>query len=178
MKLHANRCFVTSLALLFAALLALPQSASAWGEKRDKRFQIGIGPGFILSPTGFNMGLEAEYYATKNLSVAPKFSISIPDGAEIYTISAEGRYTLDLAGNDAVVKNLKPWVGVGGGIIIADPDGPRGADAGIQIQMTGGANYYIHANIALSSSMEFTIPFGVRDHFIYRWHVLQVKYLF
>ncbi len=162
---------------VLGTVLVLVSTASANGDNRAKRFQVGTGVGFIMSPEGFNLGLEGEYYATKNISIAPKFAFSSVDGGELYMISAEGRFTLDLKGA-MIEQNLKPWVGAGAGIVIADPDARfANTDTGIQFQAGAGLNYYFTNQMALGSNMEFIVPFGINDHFIYRWQMLQFKIL-
>jgi len=168
-----------SLTLLTAAImLTAPFTASANGDNRKGKFQLGAGAGFGLSPGGYTLGFEGEYYATNNISLGPKIGFISADGGDLCFMSGEARYTMDIQGTQ-IERNFKPWVGAGAGVIAAIPDFP-GADTdwGANFQMGAGFNYYFSQQFALGSNMEFLFPFGIgNEHFVYRWQVIQIKVL-
>ncbi len=169
---------VPLLLLTAAVLLAAPFAASANGDNRKGKFQLGAGAGFTLNPEGYTLGFEGEYYATNSISLAPKIGFASVDGGDLCFMSGEARFTMDIQGSQ-IERNFKPWVGTGVGLIAAIPDFP-GADTdwGANFQMGAGFNYYFSQQFALGSNMELLFPFGIGDeHFVYRWQVLQMKVL-
>ncbi len=172
---------IIQIVAVFAVLaLGWPGSArAANGDDRAKKIQIGVPIGFTLGPKGLATGLDANFYLTNNISLAPQFSYVSLDNGDLFMIVAEGRYTLDFKGTN-IENSLKPWVGVGTGMYIADPDAAGiKADKDGLIQMSAGLDYYATQQFSFGSNMSTIFPLGSRvDHFVFRWHVVEAKVMF
>ncbi|MEW6778267.1 MAG: outer membrane beta-barrel protein [Bdellovibrionota bacterium] len=171
MKITAKIAFVLAFALCLAAA---PARAGNFDDRKGAfAAQYGIGLDIIDGDAGFSMAFEGEYFFHQNVSIVPRLSLDLHDGVTIFTITGDARYTFDLR-----EPRFQPFVEMGAGVAIGDPDGGD-SEAAFQFEFGGGANYYFTDNFAAGSEMLFTFPIDLFDeNFAWQWQVVTVRYIF
>jgi len=168
--------FVFAVVALVLAAQAAPAAAASYKDRQGGfGAQFGLGFDVFGGDAGFSMAGAAEAFLTKEVSLVPRFTIDIHDGANIYTITGDLRYTLDLQG----AERLQPFAEIGAGVAFLDADAANANETAFQFEFGGGANYYVADNVALGTEMLFTFPIDMwTEDFLWQWQVVTARVLF
>ncbi len=161
------------IALVLVAGAAPAGAATYKDRKGGVAAQFGLGFDVIDGDAGFSMAGSGEFFVDQNISLVPRVSIDIHDGAEIYTLTGDLRYTLDLKG----AERLQPFLETGLGVACLDTAGYN--ETAFQFEFGGGLNLYVADNVALGTEMLFTFPIDLGDEvFLWQWQVVTARVLF
>lgn len=156
------------------------------GGKMSLRGAIG----FTLDPDTFLMAFEADFSATKEISLGPLLQLGVTDDRTIVAPSLNVQYVFDLSGlnsNDVMTndlaKKLKPFAQGGLGVVYIHKDGRRGNnvdDVGFFLNLGGGIEYYLTEKFAIGNNLLFNIlPEDIAgEHFFFSWQFVTARYHF
>ncbi len=163
------------IALVVAATLTFASfTDSARAQAGEGGWTGGAGLGFTSSADSLSLGFELAHYVSSNVQIVPRLSVGLDDDFTYFFIMADGRYVFDVRSTP----ELKPYVGFGVGIAIADVD-RRDSDAAFAFEFPIGLDYWISNDFSLGSQIEFIVPVKLYDdNFIFQWLVIAGRVVF
>ncbi len=149
----------------------------------DSGFSLAGGIGFTGSPSTFLMQFDGLYHFDRNLAAGPSLQIGVDGHMTIVSMSADGRYTFQLAGREDSPSKLEPFVIGGLGFTHYSVDAGRFRDfseTGFLMMFGFGVGYSFSDKLGIESSMRFNIvPTEVLgDKFYYSWQLAGIRYRF
>ncbi len=176
---HRIKAFV-ALAIALGIALSSPATTQAQPyHHRARKFQVGLGGGFIADPGGGSFGFDFSYYFINLIAISPRFSAAFANNKNFFNLMVDARFTFELTDVPSALRPLKPFVGGGIGLVIADFEGVD-VKAAFSPEVIFGAEYFVNNEISLGTQMNFfwLVDDVFDESFVFQWHLLTVRYLF
>jgi hypothetical protein len=176
------RNFLATL-IVCVAPLTLHAESDVNASGSDSGFSVAGGIGFTGSPSTFLMQFDGLYHFDRNLAAGPSLQIGVDGQITIVSMSADGRYTFQLAGPEDPASKLEPFVTGGLGFTHYSVDAGASRDfseTGFLMMLGFGLGYSFSDKLGVESSMRFNIvPTEVLgDKFYYSWQLAGIRYRF
>lgn len=169
-------CTFTVVVVLCSSLPGQLRVAAQDVGNREGSWVGGGGLGFTSSASSFSLGFELAYYLSHHVNLVPRLSVGLHSGYTYFFLMADVRYNFDI--HKASLSALKPFAGMGAGVVHADADG-GGSASSFAFELPFGLDYWLDPDIALGTEMQFIIPVDLgNDHFIFQWLVINGRISF
>jgi hypothetical protein len=141
------------------ALLSVATLGSAGTEAGDT---LGLRVGAYADSDRAFAGVEYRHGLDGRLLLAPNLEWVFVDNGTYFSLNADLHYVLRTSGRVAV------WTGAGLGIFFRNPEGPRGTNTDLGLNLLGGFGLktgiqpHVQAKLVVKGDAEFVIGFGIR----------------
>lgn len=146
-----------------------------------RKTKVDLGVGFTADPDAFLLGGSVGFLVGEQLFVGPHLQLGLDDNETLVaaTVAVEKEFNLE---TESDARRLHPFVRGGIGILFLDEENRPGDDddAGLLLNVGGGARYALDDRFAIGSTLLFNfLPADVHDeNFFISWELAQVEFKF